>query len=45
MNEQQFETELIQYLSGGTVSSSPDFEWGSVKEKPDDYVVKTKLWK
>ena len=45
MNEQQFETELIQYLSGGTVSSSPDFEWGSVKEKPADYVVKTKLWK
>lgn len=45
MNEQQFETELIQYLSGGTVSSSPDFEWGLVKEKPVDYVVKTKLWK
>jgi type I restriction enzyme R subunit len=44
MNENQFETELIQYLCNGTISSAMNFEWGSVKEKAD-YVVKTKLWK
>ena len=45
MNEQQFETELIQYLCGGAVSYSTDVEWGSVREKPVDYMVKTKHWK
>ncbi|MDR1184596.1 MAG: hypothetical protein LBK67_07350, partial [Coriobacteriales bacterium] len=44
MNENQFETELIQYLCNGTISSATDFEWGSVKEKVD-YVAKTKFWK
>lgn len=45
MNEDQFESELIQYLCSGSVSSTENFEWGSVKENPIDYVVKTKLWK
>ncbi len=45
MNENQFETELIQYLCNGTVSGTADFEWGSVREKSTDYIVKTKLWK
>ena len=44
MNEKQFETELIQYLCSGKISSAEGFEWGSVKEKAD-YVAKTKLWK
>lgn len=47
MNEQQFETELIQYLCNGTITSfldSADSDW-IVKEKPLDYVAKTKLWK
>jgi type I restriction enzyme R subunit len=45
MNEYQFETELIQYLCGGTISSTRDSGHDSVKEAPVDYVVKTKLWK
>lgn len=45
MNEGQFETEFIQYICNGTVSRAADFEWGSVKENPLDYVAKTKLWK
>jgi type I restriction enzyme R subunit len=44
MNETQFETELIQYLSNGTISGAMGSGWGSVREKAD-YVVKTKLWK
>ncbi|WP_146549773.1 type I restriction endonuclease subunit R [Rummeliibacillus suwonensis] len=48
MNENQFETELIQYITSGTITKPEhldgigDFE---VKEKTIDYVIKTKLWK
>ena len=48
MNELQFESELIQYLCSGTISNPADTTtpaWGTVKEKPVDYVVKSKLWK
>ena len=45
MNENQFEAELIQYLCSGAVSAPKGIEWGSVREKAADYVVKTKLWK
>lgn len=45
MNENQFETELIQYLCTGTISHTMDTEWGSVKEKPADYLATTKRWK
>lgn len=46
--ELQFESELIQYLCSGTISNPANTTrsaWGIVKEKPIDYVVKTKLWK
>lgn len=45
MNELTFEAELIQYLCSGTISSCDGSEWGIVREKPVDYVTKTKLWK
>lgn len=45
MNENQFETELIQYITSGTISISEHLEGIVVKEKKQDYVVKTKLWK
>ena len=45
MDELRFETELIQYLCHGTVSSAQSPEADSVAERPVDYVVKTKLWK
>ncbi|WP_139652416.1 type I restriction endonuclease subunit R [Raoultibacter phocaeensis] len=45
MNEEQFESELIQYLCSGAVSSATDSGWGFVKEGVTDYVGKTKLWK
>lgn len=48
MNEERFETELIQYLCSGTIASFPEAggsPWGVVKESPVDYVAKTKLWK
>lgn len=45
MNEEQFETELIQYISSGAISHATNSNWGSVKENPVDYVAKTKLWK
>lgn len=45
MNEQNFESALIQYLCSGTVVSSEGSGWGVVRERPADYVVKTKLWK
>lgn len=45
MNEMQFESNLIQYLCSGTVSPVESSGWGTVREKPVDYVVKTKLWK
>lgn len=44
MNENQFETELIQYLCSGAITTSEGAGWGSVKETAD-YIVKTKLWK
>lgn len=44
MNEQQFETELIDALCGK--AAQPDeLGWGVVREPMVDYVVKTKLWK
>ena len=48
MNEIQFETELIQYLTNGTITKSEHLEGighPAVKEGPGDYIVKTKLWK
>ena len=45
MNELTFEAELIQYLCSGTITSRDGSEWGIVREKPVDYVTKTKLWK
>ena len=45
MDELRFETELIQYLCHGAVSSAQSPEADSVAERPVDYVVKTKLWK
>lgn len=44
MNEQQFESELIQYLCNGAITSPAQKGWGVVREHPVDYVVKTKLW-
>lgn len=48
MNEYQFETELIQYITSGTITK-PDHLEGIgdfiISEKAVDYVVKTKLWK
>lgn len=44
MNEDQFETELIQYLCSGTITSSAVHEW-TLKDRAVDYIVKTKLWK
>lgn len=48
MTENQFETELIQYLTSGTISKQKHMEKvGSfvAKESNVDYIVKTKLWK
>ncbi|WP_391572787.1 HsdR family type I site-specific deoxyribonuclease, partial [Cohnella sp.] len=48
MTENQFETELIQYLTSGTITGQehPEGAGNSVaKESSIDYVVKTKLWK
>jgi type I restriction enzyme R subunit len=48
MNESQFETELIQYITSGTISKPEHLEGISdfvASEKPADYFVKTKLWK
>ncbi|RBP65321.1 type I restriction and modification enzyme subunit R-like protein [Alkalibaculum bacchi] len=47
MNEIQFETELIQYLTSGTITK-PEHLGGInnfVAESNIDYIVKTKLWK
>jgi type I restriction enzyme R subunit len=48
MNENQFETELIQYITSGTITK-PEHLKGIgnfvAKESNIDYVVKTKLWK
>ncbi len=48
MNEEQFETELIQYITSGTITRPEHLEGISdfiVREKPADYCIKTKLWK
>jgi type I restriction enzyme R subunit len=45
MNENQFETELIQYITSGTITKPEHLEGIIASEKPVDYVVKTKLWK
>ncbi|UZH07672.1 type I restriction endonuclease subunit R [Heyndrickxia coagulans] len=48
MNENQFETELIQYITSGTITKPDHLEGISdsiISEKAVDYVVKTKLWK
>ena len=48
MNENQFESELIQYITTGRISSgeATDAYGGlSVREPTIDYIVKTKLWK
>ncbi len=48
MNEEQFETELIQYITSGTITKPEHLEGISdfmVSETSTDYVVKTKLWK
>lgn len=44
MYEAKFETELIQYLSSGTITQSEGVDWGRVQETAS-YIVKTKLWK
>lgn len=48
MNEAQFETELIQYITSGTITEQeekPAAEKVGVRESVKDYVVKTRLWK
>lgn len=48
MTEDQFETELIQYITSGTITKPEHLEGITdfiVKEKSPDYVIKTKLWK
>lgn len=48
MNEARFETELIQYITSGTITSPEEAEQiqnGIMQEKKKDYVVKTKFWK
>ena len=48
MNENQFETELIQYLTSGIISKQEHLKGMDdliVRESNIDYVVKTKLWK
>lgn len=44
MNEEQFETQLIQYLCTGVITQREETGWGVVRDSPADYVVKTKLW-
>lgn len=48
MNEPQFETELIQYITSGTITKPEHLEGINnfmFCETSADYVVKTKLWK
>lgn len=48
MNENHFETELIQYITSGTITKSEHLDGIGdfiAKEAQVDYVVKTKLWK
>lgn len=48
MDELAFEDDLIEYLCRDT-SSSPtegsDSPWGAIRERPVDYVARTKRWK
>lgn len=44
MSENQFETELIQYICNGTISNEIESAWDPNKKK-SGYVFKTKLWK
>lgn len=43
--ELKFESDLVHYLCHGTITPSEPTGWGTVREKPVDYVVKTKLWR
>lgn len=48
MTEDQFETELIQYITSGTITKQEHhrvIDDSGVKEANADYVVKAKLWK
>lgn len=47
MDEKQFETELIQYITSGTITKPEHLEGigDFVAESNVDYVIKTKLWK
>lgn len=42
MKEAQFETELIQYITSGTITASPAT---GTRETPAGYRLKTRLWK
>lgn len=48
MHENQFESELVQYITSGTITK-PEHWAGitnyTIDESPSDYVVKNKLWK
>lgn len=48
MNENRFETELIQYITSGAITK-PEHLVGigdfTVRDSSTDYVIKTKLWK
>ncbi|MDN2453537.1 HsdR family type I site-specific deoxyribonuclease [Lactobacillus sp. UCMA15818] len=44
MNEAKFETDLIQYITSGTIAK-PNGENTTLKEDTVDYIVKTKNWK
>lgn len=48
MNENQFENDLIQYITNGVITKPEHFKGirvSAVNETSIDYVVKTKLWK
>lgn len=48
MNELRFESELIQYITSGTITRPEHLEGisnSNINENTVDYVVKTKLWK
>lgn len=45
MNEARFETELIQYLSSGTIPVTKGAGNGlQSKESASEYCIRTKLW-
>ena len=45
MNENQFETELIQYLSSGTITEPGNLKGKGCLQEGPNYIVKKKLWK